>query len=352
MERLSRTRKYADLRNELNTNNERDTQSKELGQYQTRLQNITNDNVNPFNTPDQNEEFNIPTSPSLDKLMQEANKVMSENISEEDLFADLNKSIEETKEPTIFDLPDITPSYETPVTPVTPVYNEPVKSEVDNQDELLSIFDDVFNAEDKQVDSSIFETPSYNQKPVLEETGFVENHIEKQTPVIEETSYVENHINEPVIDSQVEDIFGSLIDDPVNKDITDTQVNSYINNITKEADDYNKQKGLQTLDSIAPNLINEVRGNEAKVDNEEAPVFEHPVKAVKEEEVDIPTLTELEHTMTIQKTISFDVNEEEEEEDYSDTPNKILNILLIVLIAALVLVLGFVIYEVFSANIL
>lgn len=93
-------------------------------------------------------------------------------------------------------------------------------------------------------------------------------------------------------------------------------------------------------------------------------VFNTMNENTKEQVVEIVNLAELEKTENFARTINFDEPDldetieidavEEEEEEYQetdvDTPNRVLNILLIFLIVALIGVLGFVVYEYLSAG--
>ena len=196
-----------------------------------------------------------------------------------------------------------------------------------------------------KADTSIEDTTTQEIKDVhvpedmVQETGEVENNLFAEEEIIDETKH---EVKDPLSDTQT------------------------ISTINLEIDKIMNQISSQTNEPIIAPALEEIKANEAteelisnytpeEIEDTVDDVVYEESAASNGEEVEILNLAELEATGTLTKTNVYArniVDEEEYEERNLDAPNKFLNILLIVLIVALVLVLGFVVYEFIDAGII
>ena len=399
MAKLTRTQKYAQLRENLANDSEPSLATKDLSQYQNKLNNITarSENVRPAPSNDDVTWVDYPDLMSVDELV--------------DSFIKENKqTMEKAPEPVVVaPQPPIDSSFEDKISEVitdvsldhiytAPVVNEPVVQPApvaEPQKEIAEL-------EEKP------ETPfmGYYQSPDLEPVRQepVANP-EPVRPVVQETplpqmprqDYTELYQKpEPVrpADNHV-------------VDYTQTNSNSLINEVIDEVDQHIKASGEQDIAQITNEIVEEVRHTERPaytqaedefsntvsmeiskimdemvepepvrpvvqepvreeprpVVEEVRPVEEHPVLAKtleeeKEDIVEIKNLDEIEDEPRPQKeaptgTIPFIVSATDDEdliEDDEEGSNTILNIILVILIIILLAVLGLIIFYILKTK--
>ncbi|GEM_PF-5882644 len=443
MEKLSRSQRYANLRDSITADREENTTTQDLSQYQNRLNGVEDSFIrsNPatqyteqpvFTAPAQpvyqapqqpvyqapvQPQYTAPQQPVFTAPVQPAYQAPA---AQNDIDSLLSSLEQQAKVQPVYEAP-AQPAYTAPavqndidsllssleqqanpqpvhspvqpqfVAPQQPVYQEPAQP----------VYQAPVQPQFAEPEQPAFTAPAPEVNPVKEELSLDDflNSIDFGT---ETAAPAPVQPVEPVVNAEPADGGDPIITDSFDFD-------SFINQTLTEVDDYNKEKGLTTMDQISQNIITEIQ-NEAPVQQQtftpvepvQAPVYtapviepvqiteapsapavepapvaqepvqnsfvddflsketvsmEHPVAYQTLEEnkdtepVEIVNLAELEKTESLTKTVTFAPVEEETETDV-DTPNKVLNVLLVVLIVALFLVLGFVVYELISANII
>ncbi|MDO5440139.1 MAG: hypothetical protein Q4F12_01235 [Erysipelotrichaceae bacterium] len=401
MARLTRTQKYAELRDKIAQDREESLKTDSLSQYEDKLRKLES-----FvsNEPDTNLNKRVETVTPVDnntnKAQEERMKSLDDILNSMMDIKYVNEAPkQETKEePQVEVKPE--PVVEAPVQPTHETHAPSIEKPVETMSTMEIIVDEV--------------------KELSDIIGPIETVIEeKPEPVIEKPVDIMSTM-EIVVDEakELSDIIGPI--DAVIDDNTRIN-NSFIDDTLKGVDDYNRQKGRTTLDKLPDSIVDEVRHPQTAQENkpveekvedndfsntvtleiekvlaeireqgqasqndapEETAVFnaaeleaeeafnnaevkseamEHPVlaKALEEPVVEIKNINETLSNPTVDAnvlddTIPFDAikaeNDEEEYEDEDEAPSKVLNVILGILIFVLVAVLGVIVYYILVAK--
>jgi len=377
MPRLTRTQKYADLREQLANDSERSIQNEQLAQFENKVNNIQQ----------QVENFQQPVEQKTTPLFEDLKKIEI-------------------------------PSFE----PVQPVKQEVPVVETDSFESIIaSIKEETAKLEettshtfkfDEQDFAQFVEQPledKYEETPVIEEPVYEEPVVTE--PVYEEPIVAEPIIEEPIVAEPIED------EEPLNfESLFDDQAKSVLKETIEEVKEYNQNDGVKNIEEITKQMVDDIRHPEAReeiVDQEEEviapidtlaqdeefsntvsmeitkimdqldstkpnPVIDEKVEEEKEESdflksyfnvddslvnnnnnndgIEIKNLNELEPSDEISDTIPFMISngevEDEDEEDYDEDEgsNIVLNVILIVLIVILLAVLGLIVFYILKTK--
>ena len=348
MARLTRTAKFADLREQLANDKEESIATQDLSSYQNRLDNVQDTlSFNPKKeepeytwTPFNNDTFSQPVEP-VQETKQESSYF--------DSF--MNSSIEETKENN-----DFSSYFENKETKTPEVFND-VK---DDSGEIVSLkeretylnqtFSDVnsYNINngqqtiDQLLDSSVEEVrhPGNVQPQPVEEP--IDN-TQVWTPFKEEE----------VLDTDKLDQMNAFAEEKIDDEEFSNTVSMEISKIMDEI-------AAMPVEESKPEIVEEEIKIEEPVKeeiNETIEINEEVIEEKPEDVVEIKNISEIEAEPvkdTMSSTIPFVVATEDEEildeDDEEDGSNTILNVILIVLIVVLVAVLGLIVFYILKTK--
>ena len=389
MARLTRTAKYADLREQLANDKEESLSTQDLSSYQNRLDNVQDTlSFNPKKeepeytwTPfDDGNSFNQPVEP-INPWKQE---VQPEPVIEE---VPVQEPVVETtpvQEPVV----EVAPAQE-PAVEVTPV-QEPVVEET-KQDSFNSYFEDIQENktpvesikevfEDVKDDSGEFvslkeretylnqtfsDVNSYNinngQQTIdqlldnsVEEVRHPEN-VQPQEPLTEEvidnTQVWTPFKEEEVLDADVVETQNQFAEEKIDDEEFSNTVSMEISKIMDEI-------AATPVEETKPEIVEDIKIEEPVQEiNETIEINEEVVEEKPEDVVEIKNIAEIEAEPvkdTMSSTIPFVVAAEDEEvleeDDEEDGSNTILNVILIVLIVVLVAVLGLIVFYILKTK--
>ena len=376
MARLTRTQKYADYRDKIAQDREESLQTERLSSYEDKLRQLES-NFN--NEPDTNLNQRVEPTRVVEAKpatnFEEVKRVQEESIkSLDDVLEEmLNASTPEVKpvqaEPQVKPVPQAQPTVQPQ--PVQPAPQpQPVQSAPQSQPQPVDLMStmDIISTEVDELANII------SEQPVPDRANIVAPEVEliKEKTVndsfINKTFEEVNEFNRNEGRATVESISNSIVDEirhPQTPSMPEIEVTSpfdsdFSNTVTLEI-----EKVLQEINSVKPqdNQTAELEVEQAfegaKVNKE---TFEHPVLAKTQEEpvVEIKNINEtftnsFKDANVLDDTIPFnvdnqDIDDEDEYEDEEDTPSKALNVILGILIFVLVAVLGVIIYYILVAK--
>lgn len=415
MPKLSRTQKFADLRDQMANDKEASVSTQELSQFENRLNSFNGYNAQnarpvqdsryvwtpfPGEMPEEPvyENPQAPTEsqpyaqPTIEQPITEM-PVYQQPVRETPTYAEpvVEKPIytEPQQQAPVYQAPQ--QSNPQPYVQPAPVQQPepPVQQPIDNESSYFKYFnnliDDTMNINNEASYETYFketkteqtvERPAYSQQPVQQNPQPIQQTAQMNT----------SQFSNPVLDAD---------DDFVNND--------YLYNTLNEINIYNQNKGMQTIDQITNNMVDEVMHSESRqtqnvaantnftntvttdinkiMDDivvtretpvqqqpqyfspnayQQQPVEEHPVlaKTLEQEKtepiVEIRNLKDIDGaTMkdTISGTIPFVVaNKGEEVEEDDEGSNTVLNVILIILIVILVAVLGLIVFYILKTR--
>lgn len=260
MERQTRTKKYSDLRNQLENNNETEGKTEGLSAYQDKL-NSVEETLNNQNTSQVVEEPTVEDAVQDEEVIAEATEEALKPAEEE------NKSEEHSK--------------------VNGVEMEETVEEVEIPEEALT--------EDNNVAEAVEDTPVEEHEEIVE-TEKVETPEEATTndnesaleEMASEILKEENSTKEPAVEeveeSVEEQINQTVVEEPTVETIIDsaeeeakesqeeiiTTTDDYLEKTLEEVNQYNKAQGLLTADDVPDRILGEVRGIAITETGEEA----------------------------------------------------------------------------------
>lgn len=390
MARLTRTQKYAELREKIAHDREESLKTEGLTQYEDKLKKLEN-------------YFNVDSDINLDNKEEVRTVVEKPQVN-----------VKQVQEESMRSLDDILDSMMNSTYSNEPVEEKPVET-VKSVEIVKPVVEEKPVEIKKPVEEKKYVSPT-NNMPMME---IIKDEVKELSDIIGPTKTIveEKEETKPVdVMSTMEIEINKASEKPELKD-TVSQPNSFIDDILKEVDDYNRNEGRTTLDKLPDTIVDEVRHpqgvqkaeEDIKTDNEfsntvtleiekvlneiknqgkqiETPIDntvvyksaefesdeafknaevkeeinEHPVLAKTAEEpvVEIKNISEtLSNTFTdtnvLDDTIPFvlDKNETDEEEfEEDEAPSKVLNVILGILIFVLVAVLGVIIYYILIAK--
>lgn len=245
MERQTRTKKYSDLRNQLENNNEVEGKTADLSTYENKL-----------------------------KSVEEALKVPTEEVKEE---VPVSVTEEEVKEPeiTIDNQPKTVEEIQ-----------ENLNEDNNSSEDLLDLLDLVSEESAEEV-SIVEESPVQETvtEEVKEETisnvEEVEETVVSAPEVVEEVQETEvavEEVSEPVVEEVIEEApqAETVIEEvPVEENTekaveVQTSGDDYLEKTLEEVNQYNKAQGLLTADDVPERILGEVRGTTVEEVKEES----------------------------------------------------------------------------------
>ena len=288
MPRLTRTQKFADLREQLSNGKEENIVSPTLSSYQDRLNNL--------------QETLSPVKEEVKNVAQETRNV----------FEDILNGVDQPK-PVVEEKPEYvwTPfNGETVVNPTVEqkeeatLIEDAIIEEVNEPTVLETPVVEEIPAEQPQVEA----VPQVKETPVFEEVEIekpvVETVAPVQEPVVEEpkqeSSYFDSFVNSNVEDTHADDYnsyFESVnsaldqmsndtqsvfkdVEDESGEFVTNKERDTYLNQTLSDVNAYNAINGENTINTTVDNLVDEVR--HPVYDEEEKSGFED--LSIKEEE--------------------------------------------------------------------
>ncbi|MBR5755246.1 MAG: hypothetical protein IKX97_05455 [Erysipelotrichaceae bacterium] len=268
MAKLTRTQKYAGLRETLANDSEPSLSTKELSNYEDRLNNIANQ-LNPSEKPiieettpieqlvqsfkEEEELKNVkPAEPVMDRAMEEFNAILKEDIRPTE---NVQQNVPFKKDE------DNSPYSKVETSPVGPMeIREPARPE-------------------KQVAEFENEKPEYMGlyvSPEQRKTTFSSLEDQIRTGIVDQST-----LSTPVIDpvrpaSQqpaakppvIERPEPTIMQEPADNHVIDHSndvKNTFINDVMNEVDEHIKQTGQQTVSQLTSEMVNEVRRTEGPV---------------------------------------------------------------------------------------
>ena len=339
-ERLTRTRKYADLRNQIANDREESLETTELNSYQEKLNNVKSqfgrDAEPVFNNAPSNKP--VGERPIVTEEVRNAEKESMRSL--DDI---LNSMMNETYN-------TITPIEEKVEVPVAPVFEQvkPQTNETPTNDFVQKALDGANDYNRKAGNVTLDDLPNT-----------LVDKIRHGEPV------VDNKVNE------IDDDFSNTVSLEIEKVLAEIKSQKAeeekkpVSIVEAELVDDIKQPTMEEMVQQKP--VQEVRV-EAPIQPEpvrqepKQETFEHPVltKTLEQPVVEIRNISE---TMNMQRanedivddTIPFNANKVQEEviddEEYEDEePSKVLNVILGILIFVLVAVLGIIVYYILVAK--
>lgn len=260
MERQTRTKKYSDLRNQLENNNETEGKTEGLSAYQDKL-NSVEETLNNQNTSQVVEEPTVEDAVQDEEVIAEATEEALKPAEEE------NKSEEHSK--------------------VNGVEMEETVEEVEIPEEALTEDNNVAEAvedtsveeHEEIVETEKVETPeeatTNDNESALEEMAseILKEENSTKEPVVEEVEEsVEEQINQTVVEEPtVETIIDSAEEEAKeSQEEIITTTDDYLEKTLEEVNQYNKAQGLLTADDVPDRILGEVRGIAITETGEEA----------------------------------------------------------------------------------
>lgn len=260
MERQTRTKKYSDLRNQLENNNETEGKTEGLSAYQDKL-NSVEETLNNKNTSQVVEEPTVEDAVQDEEVIAEATeealKPAEEEIKSEEHSkvngVEMEETVEEAEVPEEALTEDNNVAEAVEDTPVEE-HEEIVETEKVKTPEEATTNDNESALE--EMASEILKEENSTKEPVVEE---VEESVEEQ---INQT-VVEEPTVETIIDSAEEEAKES-------QEEIITTTDDYLEKTLEEVNQYNKAQGLLTADDVPDRILGEVRGIAITETGEEA----------------------------------------------------------------------------------
>ena len=298
MPKLSRTAKFADLRNQLQNDKEELINSKELSNYQNRLNNVEN-TLSP-NRDKQDFFANGPITddPIFQELIQKEagidfsqfkpveepvienpvrEEIVAEPVIEETPVVEEAPVVEEV--PVVEETPAIEQIIEEPVIEeaIIEEISEPVEEQAVQEEpviedvlsnENISVFGNQPVQEEHVVEDVLTDEP-ISEAP-QQESSFFDSFM-NDTPV--ETnlgnnfnSYFEsNEAKELYVEDMFNDVFKD-VEDESGEIVSLKERETYLNQTLSDVNSYNKEVGEETINTAVDNLINEIRHPESRFD--------------------------------------------------------------------------------------
>ena len=316
MPRLTRTQKYAGLREQLANNKEENIVSQDLSSYQSRF-----DNVQEILAPSQ-ENSQENAWPSFNEYNNPWKNIKEVALDNEEVKETVQEVVEEQHEEVVNDIPAFiqneevkayenieepvqeqandVPTFEKAFTAEVPAFEQEIKEEV-KQDSFINAF------VNEPVQEQANDVPAFEKAFTAEVPAF-EQEI-KEEPV-KENSYFDSFMNEPVQEQVENNNFNSFfednkpaeklpLDDIFNEVFDDVKDNSgeivsqkdrdtYLKETIDDVRSYNINSGEQTINTTVDNLVDQIRhpeNNEA-LDADKIEVVGSSTQVEKEDPVD------------------------------------------------------------------
>lgn len=347
MARLTRTQKYADLREQLSQDSESSIKAENAGQYVDKIKTLENY----FNTATTADDLTTNTAYVPPVFSDEAKRRLEEEEAKkaqearmkifDDIFNSVMNSFDEEKN-NLNENAAIS-QQEQVETQVEIEEVKPVEIKVEPKEEII---EQVVEEPKQEVKEEIKKETASEAAPVNNETNVIETISTEATQIGDIIDDINDQVGVPApikpevkeevvkeveeessgvkeakdissnIDSKLEMLNGSL-KEVVDKAYAEKEVgidlsnNDFINNTLKEVDDFNKKVGQKTIENLTESMINEVIHNQEQVENvvEKEPIKEEPqvVEAPANKE-DKSMLDEM-SSKEFSDTVSLKINE-------------------------------------------
>lgn len=255
MARLTRTQKYADLRNQLENGRETEIKSDSLSKFENKMDDL---NITPVHEV------------KVEEVIEDIKPV------ETVVTPELDDGFEELE----LDFEPVEILEETPVIEELPVAQEEPEVE---EDLSLQTLNELSALLGKEEDDDEEEEETTVQEEVVEEViEEVEEDDEDEdfsminfdqllgdVEVEEVVEEVQETVQEEVVE-EVEEVVAPSIEETLETaalEVEEVEVinNHYLEECLNEVNEYNKQKGLMTADEVPVTILNEIRGNTTEV---------------------------------------------------------------------------------------
>lgn len=259
MERQTRTKKYSDLRNQLENNNETEGKTEGLSAYQDKL-NSVEETLNNKNTSQVVEEPTVEDAVQDEEVIAEATeealKPAEEEIKSEEHSkvngVEMEETVEEAEVP------------EEALTEDNNVAEAVEDTPVEEREEIV---------ETEKVETPEEATTNDNESALEEMASEIlkEENSTKEPAVEEVEESVEEQINQTVVEEPtVETIIDSVEEAKESQEEIITTTDDYLEKTLEEVNQYNKAQGLLTADDVPDRILGEVRGIAITETGEEA----------------------------------------------------------------------------------
>ena len=296
MPRLTRTQKFAELREQLTNDKEELINTQELSKFQDRLNNVQ-DILSPAPEKKLEEELDELWVPFVEPNVEEP----VFNQLKENIEAVVNDQLEvksPSEETPIDEFPAFVETVvETPVEEL-PVFEQPVVEEPVSIEtfEETPVEEPVVEQPQENVETPVEELPVFEQ-PVVEEPRNESSYFDSFMDGDSNTnasddfnSYFEDSTKE-VVDLPIDEIYSDVFEDVQDESgeiVSIKERDTYLGQTITDVNSYNINNGQTTIDQIVDNSVDEVRHPENVVEAEfvEEVVEEQPVveeQTVKEE---------------------------------------------------------------------
>ena len=275
MAKLTRTQKFAELRESLANDKESSLATKDLSSYQNKLNSLT-EQLSPFNSPE-----SVEVKPIVEEE-EETNPKYTWNDFEETTpieelvnsfkTTEVDKHIEAIKnEAQIWN--SIQEIHESPVNEIKVEEENTQKEEVAELEQEPTTFNDysVFTPS-----STIEEAYKQAEEKANEEVSVEEVKEDKKELSTDDllkeidsfdTLYAEAKVDEPATENETPVIEDVVMNHEI--DHSNDVINSYINDTMDEVDSYNKMNGEQTIGQLTNHMVNEIRHREETAEQQE-----------------------------------------------------------------------------------
>ena len=272
MPKLTRTQKYAGLREQLANDKEEIISSKDLSSYQDRF-NAVQETLAPSQEkePEIQEDVWQPFVPVDQPAVEENSWQEIKEVPVEEAPAFEQPVVEETpivEEQPAFEAPTFeqpaveetlaveeqpafeTPVFEQPVVEEVPAFEQPVVEEEKQEGEAFKTFEENNAVEPDNKEEN---TSSYFD-------NFISQTSQTEEKVTDFSSFFEDNKEEikPSVDEVVENVFEDVKDNS-GEIISIKERESYLNQTFSDVDKYNSLNGENTINSTIDNLVDEVR---------------------------------------------------------------------------------------------
>ena len=293
MPRLTRTQKFADLREQLSHDAEKELSTPQLSEYENRLNQVQNQ-AGYFNQAPGYNQYPQQGQPQYPQYQQvppqyQQPQYVDPFVNQQPQYQQYQQPVQPQFEQPVYQQPQPTFVEPTPVAP-TPVFTEPAPAPVVEAPTFVEpvqpTYVDPFTQKTQETPVVPQETPTFeeflrtteiNTNKVAEESGLTQEELndilapfndekiptiaelEKQEPVVE---------NIPNQEAELLDELDIMhMEEPKQEEPAKVE---YVNDTFEEVNTYNQQSGNDTIDQITNNLVDDIRHLE---ENEE-PVFE------------------------------------------------------------------------------
>ena len=343
MARITRTQKYAELRNQLENGPEAQIKTKELEQFENKIEDLKIEEV---------KEEPVTSLEDISKTLDESlEKEVKEEVTpkkDEAEYAPIDfKDIEEVKEEVKVE----EVKEETPAEAIEPVKEETAAETVSKPEEV--------KIDDNYLEECLTEVNEYNKSKGLLTAEEVPLVIANELRNVKNEEKSDDDINDTVT-MEIKKILSELDNKTPKEETKVEEVPNEVANeeVKVEAESVSEESLPEDVEELLKSFLAHEENKEESEDLEKTMVAASIADVAKEADMkDTSTITNtitskpaslLNETVPLEVTSA--VSKEDDDLEVEPGPNRILNIILISLIVVLVLILGFVGYLILVAQ--